>query len=129
MSRLNCFQAIPSYRRTTRLCGLASASIFRQLSFTLISGLKAAPAPQALQLPGKIKTMTDEKPDEKPNTPAASGETEISRRRLLGSTSLLAVSVVASTTLPRPAAAETPTVLPPPEPPFQGKIGRTVKDS
>jgi arylsulfatase len=71
--------------------------------------------------------MSDEKPDKKSN--AASGETEISRRRLLGSTSLLAVSVVVSATLPRPTVAETPTLLPPPEPPFQGKIGRTVRDS
>jgi len=36
---------------------------------------------------------------------------------------------LASTTLPRAANAETSTVLPQPEPPFKGKIGRTAKDS
>src|SRR5499427_9945841 len=57
------------------------------------------------------------------------GKIEISRRRLLGSTSALAASALASTALPRSAAAETPTVLPRPEPPFQGKIERTLPGS
>lgn len=53
----------------------------------------------------------------------------ISRRSLLGSTSLVAAAAVASSALPRPAAAETPRVLPPPEPPFEGHIERTLKGS
>jgi len=53
----------------------------------------------------------------------------ISRRRLLGSSSIIAASTVVATALPKAAAAETPKELPPPEPPFEGKIGRTVKDS
>jgi arylsulfatase A-like enzyme len=49
----------------------------------------------------------------------------------LGSTSLLSALAVASTVSVRAANAASPdeTVLPKPEPPFQGKIGRTVKDS
>ena len=69
--------------------------------------------------------MSEEKTDKKPDA----GKVEISRRRLLGSSSVIAASAVAATALPRTAASETPSVLPPPEPPFQGKIGRTVKDS
>jgi arylsulfatase len=53
---------------------------------------------------------------------------EISRRRLLSSTSVLAASALASTVLPQ-ADAATDSVLPRPEPPFQGKIERTVKGS
>jgi arylsulfatase len=51
------------------------------------------------------------------------------RQLLLGSTSLVAASTLASTSLPRLAKAASPDVLPEPEPPFKGKIGRTVKDS
>jgi arylsulfatase len=53
------------------------------------------------------------------------------RRRtlLLGTTSLVAASGIASTALPRSADAATSEVLPEPEAPFHGKIGRTVKDS
>jgi len=69
--------------------------------------------------------VSEEKTDKKPDA----GKVEISRRRLLGSSSVIAASAVAATALPRTAASETPSVLPPPEPPFQGKIGRTVKDS
>jgi arylsulfatase len=56
---------------------------------------------------------------------------EISRRRLLGSASLIAASAAASGTLPQPADAATDdgSVLPRPRPPFEGKIGHTVKDS
>src|SRR5262249_24906621 len=54
---------------------------------------------------------------------------KISRRCLLGSTSLIAASAVASTALPRSAASQDANVLPKPEPPFEGKIGRTVRDS
>jgi|SRR5271169_1717223 len=53
----------------------------------------------------------------------------ISRRRLLGSASLIAASAAASTALPGNAASETPSVLPPPEPPFKGHIERTLKGS
>ena len=73
--------------------------------------------------------MSEEKSDKKSNAPSAAGKVEISRRRLLGSSSVIAASAVASATLPRTAASQTPSVLPPPQPPFQGKIGRTVKDS
>src|SRR5262249_61095877 len=72
--------------------------------------------------------MSEDKSDKKPNITDRS-RVEISRRHLLGSTSLLAASALASTTLPRSAAAATPEVLPPPEPPFQGKIERTLKGS
>ena len=73
--------------------------------------------------------MSEEKSEKKLDAPPAAGKVEISRRRLLGSSSVIAASAVAATALPRTAASETPSVLPPPEPPFQGKIGRTVKDS
>src|SRR5262245_45529820 len=67
--------------------------------------------------------------DEKSNRPSPTIKIEISRRRLLGSTSLLAASVLSSTALPRAADAATDPVLPRPEPPFAGKIERTVKGS
>jgi arylsulfatase A-like enzyme len=52
------------------------------------------------------------------------------RQLLLGSTSLVAASTLVSTALPRVAsAADQDTVLPRPEPPFRGKIERTVKGS
>jgi len=73
--------------------------------------------------------VSEEKSEKKPDAPPAAGKVEISRRRLLGSSSVIVASAVAATALPRTAASETPSVLPPPEPPFQGKIGRTVKDS
>src|SRR6516165_884700 len=60
--------------------------------------------------------MSEEKSDKKSNAPSPVGKVEISRRRLLGSSSVI-------------AASQTPSVLPPPQPPFQGKIERTVKDS
>ena len=73
--------------------------------------------------------MSEEKSDKKSNAPSAAGKVEISRRRLLGSSSVIAASAVTSAAPPRTAASQTPSVLPPPQPPFQGKIGRTVKDS
>jgi hypothetical protein len=73
--------------------------------------------------------MSDDKSDKKSNTPSAAGMLEISRRRLLGSIFLIAAFAVASTALPRTAAAETSIVLPTPEPPFKGKIERTLKGS
>ena len=47
------------------------------------------------------------------------------RRRylLLGSTSLVAASALASTALPRAADAATPDALPEPDRPFKGKMG------
>ena len=52
------------------------------------------------------------------------------RRRslLLGTTSLVAASSLAATA-PSAKAQQSQEVLPKPLPPFQGKIGRTVKDS
>jgi hypothetical protein len=73
--------------------------------------------------------MSEDKSGKKSNTSSTAGRAAISRRRLLGSSSVIAASAVASTALPRPAASQTPSVLPPPQPPFQGKIERTVKDS
>jgi arylsulfatase len=73
--------------------------------------------------------MRDDPSGKKSNTPSTSNKVEISRRGLLGSTSLLAASALASTALPRSATAETPTVLPRPEPPFQGTIERTLPGS
>jgi arylsulfatase A-like enzyme len=54
---------------------------------------------------------------------------EISRRRLLGSASALAASAVAASASARPAVAETPSVLPPPQAPFKGHIERTLRGS
>jgi arylsulfatase A-like enzyme len=73
--------------------------------------------------------MSDDKSDKKSSAPSPGGKLEISRRRLLGSTSLIAASAVASSALPRTAVAETPSVLPTPEPPFKGTIERTLKGS
>src|SRR5262245_48191 len=72
-------------------------------------------------------TMTKDSSDQESKVPSPG--IKISRRRLLGTTSLIAASAVASAALPDTAASQTPSVLPPPQPPFQGKIGRTVKDS
>jgi arylsulfatase A-like enzyme len=75
--------------------------------------------------------MSDDNSDKKPGARSALSAFEISRRRLLGSTSLIAASTVAAAALPQPAAAasESGAVLPRPLPPFEGKIGRTLKDS
>jgi Sulfatase len=53
------------------------------------------------------------------------------RRRavLLGSTSLLAVSGLVANSQTARAQQARETILPKPEPPFHGKIGRTAKDS
>jgi hypothetical protein len=45
------------------------------------------------------------------------------------SDAIIAASAGATTTLPRDAAARTSNVLPKPQPPFDGKIGRTTEDS
>src|SRR6516165_7245523 len=73
--------------------------------------------------------MSEGKFEKKFGAPSAAGKNKISRRRLLGSSSVIAASAVASTALSRTAASQTPSVLPPPQPPFQGKIERTVKGS
>jgi arylsulfatase len=73
--------------------------------------------------------MSEDKSAKKPDAPSSVGKVEISRRQLLGSTSFLAASAVASTALPRAASAQDANVLPKPEAPFQGRIGRTVQDS
>ena len=73
--------------------------------------------------------MSEDSSSKKSSTPFPLGNFEISRRRLLSSTSLIAASAVASAALPRTGRTDTPSVLPTPEPPFEGKIGRTLKDS
>ena len=44
--------------------------------------------------------MSEEKTDKKPDVSPAAGKVEISRRRLLGSSSVIAASAVAATALP-----------------------------
>src|SRR5262249_53075859 len=73
--------------------------------------------------------MSEDRSDRKSGSGSSTGKIEISRRRLLGSSSVIAASAVAATAFSPSAKSETPSVLPRPEPPFQGKIGRTVKDS
>jgi hypothetical protein len=59
---------------------------------------------------------------------SASNPSGVGRRTmLLATTSLVAAPVIAATA--PSARADTPEILPRPEPPFHGKIGRTVKDS
>jgi arylsulfatase A-like enzyme len=70
--------------------------------------------------------------EEKPGNNTAANNSGIKRRDLwLGSTSLVAATAFAATVYPHAAGAapENRSVLPIPEPPFEGKIGRTVKDS
>src|SRR5262245_14390740 len=73
--------------------------------------------------------MSEDSSDEKVNAASTAGKVEITRRRLLGSSSLIAASAVASAALPRSAASQDGNVLPKPESPFAGKTGRTVRDS
>jgi arylsulfatase len=73
--------------------------------------------------------MSEEKSDKRHDAHPLAGKAGISRRRLLGSTSAIAASMLASTALPRTANAATDPVLPQPEPPFHGKIERTLKGS
>jgi arylsulfatase A-like enzyme len=74
--------------------------------------------------------MSDDSSGQNPKT-RARADSGISRRRLLlGSTSLVAASALASAALPRTArAAEQGEVLPKPQAPFQGTIDRTVEGS
>jgi arylsulfatase A-like enzyme len=73
--------------------------------------------------------MSEDQSGKKSDSISTTGKAQISRRRLLGSSSLIAASAVAATALPRTVSAETPTVLPPPVPPFRGHIERTLKGS
>src|SRR5215468_6380120 len=66
--------------------------------------------------------------NKKYSAPSLVRKVEICRRWLLGSIFVLAASALATTVLPRSAGA-TDAILPRPEPPFQGKIERTVKGS
>jgi len=64
----------------------------------------------------------------KENSAKESKTIQIKRRTLLlSTTSLVALSGVAAT--PSAQAQQAEEILPKPEPPFRGKIGRTVKDS
>ena len=70
--------------------------------------------------------------EKKSDKHSATNNAGIKRRDLwLGSTSLIAAATIGSTALPRTASAATAgnNVLPKPESAFQGKIGRTLKDS
>ena len=73
--------------------------------------------------------MSEDRSEKKSNVPLLKSKIAISRRRFLGSSSLIAASAVASTTLPRTAASQDANVLPKPEPPFRGRIGRTRPES
>ena len=73
--------------------------------------------------------MSEDRSEKKSNVSLLKSKIAISRRRFLGSSSLIAASAVASTTLPRTAASQDANVLPKPEPPFQGRIGRTRPES
>src|SRR5262245_33541911 len=61
------------------------------------------------------EVMSDDRSDKKLDSSQTPDNIRITRRSLLGSTSLLAASAVASAALPRTAEAATPEVLPPPE--------------
>ena len=54
--------------------------------------------------------MSEEKSDKKSSAPSPVGKVEISRRRLLGSTSVIAALAVAAAALPRTAVSQTPSV-------------------
>jgi arylsulfatase A-like enzyme len=73
--------------------------------------------------------MSDNRSDQKPDSSPKPDKIKMTRRNILGTTSVIAASAVASAALPREADAGTSEILPPPEPPFHGKIERTVKGS
>lgn len=73
--------------------------------------------------------MSEDRSDKKSSGHFPLSKARISRRQLLGSSSLIAASAVASAALPSTASSQDANVLPKPEPPFQGRIGRTVRDS
>jgi arylsulfatase len=67
---------------------------------------------------------------DKPLAKPARKTTGVKRRDLLlSTTSLVAASALGAGAVSRDVQAATPDLLPKPEPPFQGKIGRTLKDS
>ncbi|MDL2400714.1 arylsulfatase [Rhizobium mayense] len=70
--------------------------------------------------------MSDKEP-KKGYSRSATNRFELSRRQLLGSASLFAASALAPAAVP--ATAEAEVVLPKPEPPFAGKIERTLQGS
>ena len=73
--------------------------------------------------------MSDDDPIKQSRVRSRASNAGIKRRHLLlGTTSLVAASALASTVPPR-AARAADDVLPKPEPPFEGKIERTVKGS
>src|SRR5262245_43667595 len=71
--------------------------------------------------------MADDRSDDTKSGRAAADKTEISRRRLRGSS--IAAAAVASTAFPGSVSSDTSKTLPTPQPPFQGKIERTLKGS
>ena len=74
--------------------------------------------------------MSSDHPQDRPQSKPSKKAEGIKRRDLLlSTTSLAAASALAMTTLPRATNAATPEALPEPEAAFQGKIGRTLKDS
>src|SRR5262249_26562115 len=73
--------------------------------------------------------MRDDESSKKSSAPSPAGKVDISWRQLLGCTSLIAALAVAATALPRTAASQDTNVLPRPEPPFRGKIERTLQGS
>jgi len=73
--------------------------------------------------------MNEDQSNKKYATPPLAQKPDFSTRRLVGVTLLVAASVVAAVAFPRSARSETPSVLPRPEPPFQGKIEHTLKGS
>jgi arylsulfatase len=75
-------------------------------------------------------TMSDDA-TKKPEAHSSQDEAGIRRRQLLlGTASAVAATALGPSVLPRVArAADQDTVLPRPEAPFHGKIGRTVKES
>jgi arylsulfatase len=72
--------------------------------------------------------MSEDSSHKKSDTASPAGKVATSLRSLLGCASLVAALALASAAFPRSAPAQTPNVLPKPEPPFDGRIGRTVRD-
>ena len=74
--------------------------------------------------------MSEDNSDRKYKDWSSHHGSRLSRRHVLLGSSSLAATALTSVALSRPAsAASQGSVLPIPEPPFNGKIGRTVKDS
>jgi arylsulfatase len=74
--------------------------------------------------------MSEDNSDGKSKGRSSQGGSGSSRRDVLLRSSSLAAAGLTEATLPKAASAATAgSILPAPEPPFNGKIGRTVKDS